>query len=159
MNAYIQRIIDQVKKRDASEPEFIQTVEEVLYSIAPMVEKHPEYEKAGLLERLVEPERCISFKVSWVDDNGKVQVNRGYRVQFNGAIGPYKGGIRFHPSVNWAIMKFLGFEQTFKDALSGLPIGGAKGGSDFDPRGKSDAEVMRFCQSFMTELYRHIEEK
>jgi glutamate dehydrogenase (NADP+) len=156
MNAYIQRIIDQVKKRDASEPEFIQTVEEVLYSIAPMVEKHPEYEKAGLLERLVEPERCISFKVSWVDDNGKVQVNRGYRVQFNGAIGPYKGGIRFHPSVNWAIMKFLGFEQTFKDALSGLPIGGAKGGSDFDPRGKSDAEVMRFCQSFMTELYRHI---
>lgn len=156
MNAYIQRVIDQVKKRDANEPEFIQTVEEVLYSIEPMVEKHPEYEKAGLLERLVEPERCISFKVSWVDDNGKVQVNRGYRVQFNGAIGPYKGGLRFHSSVYSGIMKFLAFEQTFKDSLTGLPIGGAKGGSDFDPRGKSDAEVMRFCQAFMTELYRHI---
>lgn len=156
MNAYIQRVIDQVKKRDSNEPEFIQTVEEVFYSLEPMIEKHPEYEAAGLLERMVEPERSISFKVSWVDDNGKVQVNRGYRIQFNGAIGPYKGGLRFHPSVYPGIMKFLAFEQTFKDSLTGLPIGGAKGGSDFDPRGKSDAEVMRFCQSFMTELYRHI---
>ncbi|MDW5299702.1 MAG: NADP-specific glutamate dehydrogenase [Sedimentibacter sp.] len=156
MNAYIERVIDQVKKRDSNEPEFIQTVEEVLYSIEPMIEKHPEYEAAGLLERIVEPERSISFKVSWVDDNGKVQVNRGYRIQFNGAIGPYKGGLRFHPSVYTGIMKFLAFEQTFKDSLTGLPIGGAKGGSDFDPRGKSDAEVMRFCQAFMTELYRHI---
>jgi len=156
MNAYIERVIDQVKKRDSNEPEFIQTVEEVLYSIEPMIEKHPEYEAAGLLERLVEPERSISFKVSWVDDNGKVQVNRGYRVQFNGAIGPYKGGLRFHPSVYTGIMKFLAFEQTFKDSLTGLPIGGAKGGSDFDPRGKTDGEVMRFCQAFMTELYRHI---
>lgn len=156
MNAYIERVIDQVKKRDVNEPEFIQTVEEVLYSIEPMIEKHPEYEKAGLLERIVEPERQISFKVSWVDDNGVVQVNRGYRVQFNGAIGPYKGGLRFHPSVYSGIMKFLAFEQTFKDSLTGLPIGGAKGGSDFDPRGKSDMEVMRFCQAFMTELYRHI---
>lgn len=156
MNAYIERIIDSVKKRDANEPEFIQTVEEVLYTLEPMIEKHPEYEKAGLLERMVEPERVISFKVSWVDDNGVVQVNRGYRVQFNGAIGPYKGGLRFHPTVNLSIMKFLAFEQTFKDSLTGLPIGGAKGGSDFDPRGKSDMEIMRFCQAFMTELYRHI---
>lgn len=122
----------------------------------PLVDKHPEYEAAGLLERIVEPERSVSFKVSWVDDKGKVQVNRGYRIQFNGAIGPYKGGLRFHPTVNPSIMKFLAFEQTFKDSLTGLPIGGAKGGSDFDPRGKSDAEIMRFCQAFMTELYRHI---
>lgn len=156
MNAYIERVIEQVKKRDANEPEFIQTVEEVLFSLEPMIEKHPEYEAAGLLERIVEPERSISFKVSWVDDKGQVQVNRGYRIQFNGAIGPYKGGLRFHPSVYSGIMKFLAFEQTFKDSLTGLPIGGAKGGSDFDPRGKSDAEVMRFCQAFMTELYRHI---
>lgn len=156
MNAYIERIIDSVKKRDSQEPEFIQTVEEVLYSLEPMIEKHPEYEKAGLLERMVEPERVISFRVSWVDDNGTVHANRGYRVQFNGAIGPYKGGLRFHPSVNLSIMKFLAFEQTFKDSLTGLPIGGAKGGSDFDPRGKSDGEIMRFCQAFMTELYRHI---
>ncbi|MDF2948381.1 MAG: NADP-specific glutamate dehydrogenase [Sedimentibacter sp.] len=156
MNAYIERIIELVKKRDANEPEFIQTVEEVLYTLEPMIEKHPEYEKAGLLERMVEPERVVSFKVSWVDDNGVVQVNRGYRVQFNGAIGPYKGGLRFHPTVNLSIMKFLAFEQTFKDSLTGLPIGGAKGGSDFDPRGKSDMEIMRFCQAFMTELYRHI---
>ncbi|MEL7649104.1 MAG: NADP-specific glutamate dehydrogenase [Sedimentibacter sp.] len=156
MNAYIERVIDQVKKRDANEPEFIQTVEEVLYSLEPLVDKHPEYEAAGLLERIVEPERSVSFKVSWVDDKGKVQVNRGYRIQFNGAIGPYKGGLRFHPTVNPSIMKFLAFEQTFKDSLTGLPIGGAKGGSDFDPRGKSDAEIMRFCQAFMTELYRHI---
>ncbi|MGB4438694.1 MAG: NADP-specific glutamate dehydrogenase [Sedimentibacter sp.] len=156
MNAYIERVINQVKKRDSNEPEFIQTVEEVLYSLEPAIDKHPEYEAAGLLERLVEPERSISFKVSWVDDKGKVQVNRGYRIQFNGAIGPYKGGLRFHPSVYTGIMKFLAFEQTFKDSLTGLPIGGAKGGSDFDPRGKSDSEVMRFCQAFMTELYRHI---
>lgn len=156
MNAYIERIIDSVKKRDAQEPEFIQTVEEVLYTLEPMIEKHPEYEKAGLLERMVEPERVISFRVSWVDDNGTVHANRGYRVQFNGAIGPYKGGLRFHPTVNLSIMKFLAFEQTFKDSLTGLPIGGAKGGSDFDPRGKSDAEIMRFCQAFMTELFRHI---
>ncbi len=156
MNAYIERIIDSVKKRDANELEFIQTVEEVLYSLEPMVDKHPEYEKAGLLERMVEPERVVSFRVSWVDDNGTVHANRGYRVQFNGAIGPYKGGLRFHPTVNLSIMKFLAFEQTFKDSLTGLPIGGAKGGSDFDPRGKSDAEIMRFCQAFMTELYRHI---
>ncbi len=156
MNAYIERIIDSVKKRDAHEPEFIQTVEEVLYTLEPMIEKHPEYEKAGLLERMVEPERVISFRVSWVDDNGTVHANRGYRVQFNGAIGPYKGGLRFHPTVNLSIMKFLAFEQTFKDSLTGLPIGGAKGGSDFDPRGKSDAEIMRFCQAFMTELFRHI---
>ena len=156
MNAYIERIIDSVKKRDANEPEFIQTVEEVLYTLEPMIEKHPEYEKAGLLERMVEPERVVSFRVSWVDDKGQVHANRGYRVQFNGAIGPYKGGLRFHPTVNLSIMKFLAFEQTFKDSLTGLPIGGAKGGSDFDPRGKSDAEIMRFCQAFMTELYRHI---
>jgi len=136
--------------------EFLQTVEEVLTSLEPAIEQHPEYEAAGLLERLVEPERQIVFRVTWVDDQGKVQVNRGFRVQFSSAIGPYKGGLRFHPTVYSGIMKFLGFEQTFKDSLTGLPIGGAKGGSDFDPRGKSDAEVMRFCQAFMTELYRHI---
>lgn len=156
MNAYIERVIEQVKKRDSGEPEFLQTIEEVLTSLTPVIEKHPEYEKAGLLERLVEPERAVSFRVSWIDDNGKVQVNRGYRVQFSSAIGPYKGGLRFHPSVYSGIVKFLGFEQIFKNSLTGLPIGGGKGGSDFDPRGKSDAEVMRFCQAFMTELYRHI---
>ena len=156
MNAYIERVIEQVKKRDAHEPEFIQTVEEVFSSIEKEVEQHPEYEKMGLLERLVEPERQISFRVTWVDDAGKVQVNRGFRVQFNSAIGPYKGGLRFHPSVYIGIVKFLGFEQIFKNSLTGLPIGGGKGGSDFDPRGKSDMEIMRFCQAFMTELYRHI---
>jgi len=156
MNAYIERVIEQVAKRNAGEPEFLQTVEEVLTSLEPAIEQHPEYEAAGLLERLVEPERQIVFRVTWVDDQGKVQVNRGFRVQFSSAIGPYKGGLRFHPTVYSGIMKFLGFEQTFKDSLTGLPIGGAKGGSDFDPRGKSDAEVMRFCQAFMTELYRHI---
>lgn len=156
MNAYIEKVIEQVKARNQNEPEFLQTVEEVLYSLEPAIEKHPEYEKVGLLERLVEPERIISFRVSWVDDKGQVQANRGYRVQFNSAIGPYKGGLRFHPSVNQSIMKFLGFEQTFKDSLTTLPIGGGKGGSDFDPRGKSDGEVMRFCQAYMTELYRHI---
>ena len=139
-----------------NEPEFVQTVTEVLTSLIPVIEQHPEYEKAGLLERMVEPERQISFRVTWVDDEGKVNVNTGYRVQFNGAIGPFKGGLRFHPSVYSGIMKFLAFEQTFKNSLTGLPIGGAKGGSDFDPRGKSDAEILRFCQAFMTELYRHI---
>ena len=156
MNAYIERVIEQVAKRNPGEPEFLQTVEEVLTSLEPAIEKHPEYEATGLLERIVEPERQIAFRVTWVDDQGKVQVNRGFRVQFSSAIGPYKGGLRFHPTVYSGIMKFLGFEQTFKDSLTGLPIGGAKGGSDFDPRGKSDAEVMRFCQAFMTELYRHI---
>ena len=153
---YINRVIDDVKKKNAAEPEFIQTVTEVLSSLAPYIEKHPEFEKASLLERLVEPERIVSFRVTWVDDSGKVRVNRGYRVQFNGAIGPYKGGLRFHPSVYQGLVKFLGFEQTFKNSLTGLPIGGAKGGSDFDPHGKSDGEIMRFCQSFMTELYKHI---
>ncbi|MBQ7115541.1 MAG: NADP-specific glutamate dehydrogenase [Clostridia bacterium] len=154
--SYIQNVIDDVAKKHANEPEFVQTVTEVLASLAPVVEQHPEYEKAALLERMVEPERVISFRVTWVDDNGKVNVNTGYRVQFNGAIGPYKGGLRFHPSVYSGIMKFLAFEQTFKNSLTGLPIGGGKGGSDFDPRGKSDMEILRFCQAFMTELYRHI---
>ncbi|MCE5196202.1 MAG: NADP-specific glutamate dehydrogenase [Negativicutes bacterium] len=156
MNAYMQRVLEQVKTRNPGEPEFIQTVEEVFKSLEVVVNQHPEYEAMGLLERMVEPERQIAFRVTWVDDAGKVNVNRGYRVQFNGAIGPYKGGLRFHSSVYVGIMKFLAFEQTFKNSLTGLPIGGAKGGSDFDPRGKSDAEVMRFCQAFMTELYRHI---
>ncbi|MBQ7295421.1 MAG: NADP-specific glutamate dehydrogenase [Clostridia bacterium] len=154
--SYVKNVIDAVAKKYASEPEFVQTVTEVLESVAPVVEQHPEYEKAALLERMVEPERQVTFRVTWTDDSGKVQVNTGYRVQFNGAIGPYKGGLRFHPSVYIGIMKFLGFEQTFKNSLTGLPIGGAKGGSDFDPRGKSDAEILRFCQAFMTELYRHI---
>ncbi len=156
MNAYIQEVIEKVKKRDANEPEFLQTVEEVLNSLEVVIDKHPEYKRMGLLERMVEPERVIEFRVVWVDDKGQTQVNRGFRVQFNSAIGPYKGGLRFHPSVNLSIMKFLGFEQTFKNSLTTLPIGGGKGGSDFDPRGKSDDEVMRFCQAFMTELYRHI---
>ncbi len=156
MNAYIERVIENVKKRDAHEAEFIQTVEEVLTSLEPVIEKHPEYEKASLLERLVEPERVIEFRVPWVDDAGKVNVNRGFRVQFNSAIGPYKGGLRFASHVTLSVMKFLGFEQTFKNSLTTLPMGGGKGGSDFDPNGKSDAEIMRFCQSFMTELYRHI---
>ena len=153
---YVERVINSVAEKHKGEPEFVQTVTEVLSSLVPVVEQHPEYEKAALLERMVEPERQIAFRVTWVDDEGKAQVNTGYRVQFNGAIGPYKGGLRFHPSVYIGIMKFLGFEQTFKNSLTGLPIGGAKGGSDFDPRGKSDAEVLRFCQAFMTELYRHI---
>ena len=154
--SYVERVIEEVKRKHAGEPEFIQTVTEVFTSIAPVVEKHPEYEKAALLERMAEPERTIMFRVAWEDDNGKVHVNTGYRVQFNSAIGPYKGGLRFHPSVYLGIIKFLGFEQTFKNSLTGLPIGGGKGGSDFDPRGKSDAEIMRFCQAFMTELQRHI---
>ena len=155
-NEYLLSVLENVKKKDANEPEFIQTVTEVLESLEHVVEKRPELAKTGLFERLVEPERQILFRVPWVDDNGNVQVNRGFRVQFNGAIGPFKGGLRFHPSVNLSIMKFLAFEQTFKNSLTGLPIGGGKGGSDFDPRGKSDGEIMRFCQSFMTELYRHI---
>ncbi len=154
--SYVKRVLDAVAVKNANEPEFVQTVTEVLTSLEPVIAQHPEYEKFSLLERMVEPERQITFRVTWVDDAGNVQVNRGYRVQFNGAIGPYKGGLRFHPSVYIGIMKFLGFEQTFKNSLTGLPIGGAKGGSDFDPRGKSDAEIMRFCQAFMTELYRHI---
>ena len=154
--SYIQNTIDAVAKKHANEPEFVQTVEEVLNSLAPVIEQHPEYEKYSLLERIVEPERQITFRVTWTDDAGKIHVNTGYRVQFNGAIGPYKGGLRFHPSVYSGIMKFLAFEQTFKNSLTGLPIGGAKGGSDFDPRGKSDSEILRFCQAFMTELYRHI---
>ena len=152
----VQQYIDIAKKRNPGEPEFLQTVEEVLTSIEPVLEAHPEYIEAGLIERLIEPERGISFRVSWVDDNGKVQVNRGYRYEFNSAIGPYKGGLRFAPNVYPGIIKFLGFEQIFKNSLTGLPIGGGKGGADFDPNGKSDGEIMRFCQAFMTELYRHI---
>ncbi len=154
--SYAERVLDQLKKKDADQPEFLQTATEVLESLAPVLEKHPEYEANALLERLVEPERQIMFRVPWVDDNGKVQVNRGFRVQFNSAIGPYKGGLRFAPNVYLGIIKFLGFEQIFKNSLTGLPIGGGKGGADFDPTGKSDGEIMRFCQSFMTELYRHI---
>lgn len=156
MNAYIERVLEEVKARNGSEPLFMQTIEEVLTSLEPIVNKHPEYEKYGVLERMCEPDRMISFRVVWVDDAGKTHVNRGYRVQFNGAIGPYKGGLRFHSNVTLDTMKFLAFEQTFKNSLTSLPIGGGKGGSDFDPRGKSDMEIMRFCQAFMTELYRHI---
>ncbi len=153
---YVQELLERVKQRNANEPEFHQAVEEVLESLAPVIERHPEFVEAGILERIVEPERQIIFRVPWVADNGQVQVNRGFRVQFNSAIGPYKGGLRLHPSVNVGIIKFLGFEQVFKNSLTSLPIGGGKGGSDFDPKGKSDGEIMRFCQSFMTELQRHI---
>ena len=153
---YSERVIAGLKERYADQPEFIQAAEEVLATLQPALDAHPEYEAAGLLERLVEPERVIIFRVPWVDDAGKVQVNRGYRVQFNSAIGPYKGGLRLHPSVNLGILKFLGFEQIFKNSLTTLPMGGGKGGCDFDPKGKSDGEVMRFCQSFMTELVKHI---
>ncbi|MCX7951859.1 MAG: NADP-specific glutamate dehydrogenase, partial [Clostridiales bacterium] len=153
---YIAQVIENVKKRNPNEPEFLQAVEEVLPSLLPVLEKHPEYIEENLLERFCEPERMVMFRVPWVDDEGNLHVNRGYRVQFNGAIGPYKGGLRFHPTVTLSVIKFLGFEQILKNSLTGLPIGGGKGGSDFDPRGKSDAEIMRFCQSFMTELYRHI---
>lgn len=156
MSAYVDRVIEETRKKNPDQPEFLQTVTEVLTSLAPVVEAHPEYEQAALLERLVEPERQIMFRVAWVDDEGKPHVNRGYRIQFNGALGPYKGGLRFHPSVNLSILKFLGFEQVFKNSLTTLPIGGGKGGSDFDPHGKSDAEIMCFCQAFMTELQRHI---
>ncbi len=155
-NAYVKRVWESVQAKNAHEPEFLQAVQEVLESLEPVVEKMPELEKNAVLERIVEPERVVMFRVPWVDDSGKVQVNRGFRVQFNSAIGPYKGGLRFHPSVNLGILKFLGFEQVFKNSLTTLPMGGGKGGSDFDPHGKSDGEVMRFCQSFMTELYRHI---
>ncbi|MDD6189943.1 MAG: NADP-specific glutamate dehydrogenase [Clostridiales bacterium] len=153
---YIARVYDDVAKKNANEPEFLQAVKEVLESLEPVVEKDPSIEANGILERIIEPERVIMFRVSWVDDNGKVQVNRGYRVQYNSAIGPYKGGLRLHPSVNLSVIKFLGFEQIFKNSLTGLPMGGGKGGSDFDPKGKSDNEIMRFCQSFMTELVKHI---
>ena len=155
-NEYLQSVYDAAVKKDPNQPEFLQAVGEVLESLQPVVEKRPDLQKAGILQRIVEPERVIQFRVPWVDDAGNVQVNRGFRVQFNSAIGPYKGGLRFHPSVNLSIIKFLGFEQIFKNSLTGLPMGGGKGGSDFDPKGKSDAEVMRFCQSFMTELQRHI---
>ena len=155
-NDYTKRVYAQVEKRNPGEPEFLQAVYEVLESLEPVIEANPKYEAAGILERLVEPERQIIFRVPWVDDKGQVQVNRGYRIQFNSAIGPYKGGLRLHPSVNISIIKFLGFEQIFKNSLTSLPIGGGKGGSDFDPKGKSDGEIMRFCQSFMTELFRHI---
>lgn len=154
----LEHVMEQVVKRNPNEPEFHQAVQEVLESLEPVAQKYPEFVKAGIFERLVEPERQIIFRVPWVDDKGTVQVNRGFRIQFNSAIGPYKGGLRFHPSVNISIIKFLGFEQTFKNSLTGLPIGGGKGGSDFDPKGKSDGEIMRFCQSFMTELQRHIGE-
>lgn len=154
----VQPVFDTVLARSPHEPEFHQAVHEVLHSIAPVLERHPEYVDGGILERLVEPERQIMFRVPWVDDAGKLQVNRGYRIQFSSVLGPYKGGLRFHPSVNLSIIKFLGFEQIFKNALTGQGIGGGKGGSDFDPHGKSDAEVMRFCQSFMNELYRHLGE-
>ena len=155
-NEYLVDLVKRVEARNAGEKEFHQTVTEVLESIEPVIEAHPEYIKQGVIERMVEPERIIKFRVPWVDDNGNVQVNRGFRIQFNSAIGPYKGGLRFHPSVNESIIKFLGFEQTFKNSLTSLPMGGGKGGSDFDPQGKSDAEVMRFCQSFMTELQKYI---
>ena len=153
---YVKRVYAQVEKRDGDQPEFLQAVREVFESLEPVVEKHPEYEKAGVLERLVEPERVVKFRVAWTDDEGKVQVNRGYRIQFNSAIGPYKGGLRFHPSVNEGVIKFLGFEQILKNSLTSLPMGGGKGGADFDPAGKSDAEIMRFCQAYMQALYRYI---
>ncbi|MDO5120229.1 MAG: Glu/Leu/Phe/Val dehydrogenase dimerization domain-containing protein, partial [Coriobacteriales bacterium] len=151
---YSERILAELKERYPEQPQFIQAATEVLETIQPALDAHPEYEEAALLERLVEPERVIIFRVPWIDDEGKVQVNRGYRVQFNSAIGPYKGGLRFNPTVTLGMLKFLGFEQIFKNALTTLPMGGGKGGSDFDPKGKSNNEVMRFCQSFITELYR-----
>ncbi|MCL2319950.1 MAG: NADP-specific glutamate dehydrogenase, partial [Treponema sp.] len=154
--SYVDTVIDDIEKKNEGQVEFLQAAREVLNSLRPLVERDPTYEKAALLERLVLAERTIIFRIPWVDDAGKVRVNRGYRVQYNSAIGPYKGGLRFHPSVNLSVMKFLAFEQTFKNSLTGLPIGGGKGGADFDPKGKSDMEVMHFCQAFMTELYRHI---
>ena len=156
MNSYIEKVLARAQERDGEKKEFIQCVKEVFGSLEKVVEAHPEYEKYDILGRMIEPERTVRFRIAWVDDNGNTQVNRGWRVQFNSAIGPYKGGLRFHPSVNASIVYFLGFEQTFKNSLTGLPMGGAKGGSDFNPVGKSDAEIMRFCQAFMTELYRHI---
>ena len=154
--SYLESVIESVKERHASEPEFCQTVEEVLSSLKPVIDQHPEYEHVDLLGRMVEPERLFSFRVVWQDDEGQFHTNIGYRVQFNGALGPYKGGIRFHPTVNQSVIKFLGFEQCFKNSMTGLPIGGGKGGSDFDPRGKSDDEIMRFCQSFISTLYHYI---
>lgn len=156
MNAYLASVLENVRTKHGNEPEFVQTVEEVFSSIEPVIEKHPEYEKVDLLGRMVEPERMFTFRVVWCDDNGQWHTNRGWRCQFNGAIGPYKGGLRFQKNVYEGIIKFLGFEQTFKNSLTGLPIGGAKGGSDFDPKGKSDMEVMRFCQAFMNELYKYV---
>ena len=156
MNSYIEKILKRVEERDGDKKEFMQCVREVYGSLEKVIEAHPEYEKYDILGRMVEPERTVRFRIAWVDDNGQTQVNRGWRVQFNSAIGPYKGGLRFHPSVNASIIYFLGFEQTFKNSLTGLPMGGAKGGSDFNPVGRSDGEIMRFCQAFMTELYRHI---
>ncbi|MCU0793240.1 MAG: NADP-specific glutamate dehydrogenase [Opitutaceae bacterium] len=156
MHTYISEVLDIVARRNAGEPEFLQAAQEVLHSLGPIIERRRKYRDARILERIVEPERQIIFRVAWVDDAGRPQVNRGFRIQYNSAIGPYKGGIRFHPSVNLGILKFLGFEQTFKNSLTTLPMGGGKGGSDFDPKGKSETEIMRFCQSFMTELYRHI---
>lgn len=153
---YVENVIEKVKRQNKGEDEFIQAVEEVLTSLTPFIEKNPQYIEANILERIVEPERIIMFKVPWEDDNGNIQVNRGYRVEFNGVIGPYKGGLRFHPTVTLGAMKFLGFEQTFKNSLTGLPIGGGKGGSDFNSTDKSEREIKRFCESFMTELYRHI---
>ena len=155
-NEYLQRVYAQAEKRDGDQPEFLQAVREVFETLGPVVEANPQYEANGILERFIEPERAVKFRVCWVDDEGKVQVNRGYRIQFNSAIGPYKGGLRFHPTVTESVVKFLGFEQILKNSLTTLPMGGGKGGSDFDPKGKSDAEVMRFCQAFMTELQRHI---
>ena len=152
----LNEFLDYVKTRDEHQPEFLQAVEEVMTSLWPFIEKNPRYADHGLLERLVEPERAIQFRVSWVDDQGQTHVNRAFRVQYNSAIGPFKGGMRFHPSVNLSILKFLGFEQTFKNALTTLPMGGGKGGSDFDPKGKSEGEIMRFCQALMIELYRHL---
>ena len=156
MNSYIERVIERVKTKDWNQPEFCQAVEEVFSSLDPVIDQHPEYEKVDLLGRMVEPDRMVYFRVTWTDDQGIAHTNRGYRCQFNGAIGPYKGGLRFHPSVYSGIIKFLGFEQTFKNSLTTLPMGGAKGGADFDPRGKSDNEILRFCQAYMTELNRHI---
>src|SRR6056297_1269285 len=153
---YIDEVYKKVAARNSNEPEFLQTVEEVFKSLKPVLEQNDKYVKANILERITEPERQIAFRVPWVDDEGNIQVNRGFRIEFNGAIGPYKGGLRFHPSVNLGILKFLAFEQIFKNGLTGLPMGGGKGGSDFDPKGKSDLEVMRFCQAFMRELWRHI---
>lgn len=154
--SYLKEVIAKTEEKNPSQPEFIQAVEEVLMSLESTVDKHPEFVAAGIYERIVEPDRQMMFRVPWVDDSGKVQVNRGFRIQFNNAIGPYKGGLRFHPSVNLGIIKFLGFEQIFKNSLTTLPMGGAKGGSDFDPKGKSDGEVMRFCYAFMRELFRHV---
>lgn len=156
MSSFVNEFMGSIKAKDPNQPEFLQAVEEVMISLAPIVEKYPMYLESKVLQRIVEPERVIQFRIPWIDDGGNIQVNRGFRVQFNSAIGPYKGGLRFHPSVNLSILKFLGFEQTFKNSLTTLPMGGGKGGADFDPKGKSDNEIMKFCQSFMTELFRHI---